>query len=252
MRLYPLKLHLKHDIFHCILLFIVDRFLFSFFFSPPYTTIIRHFSPFLIDRRTQILSRTIASISFEFPTKFYPVTFITRTFLPTCYISVSSSHNDPLYLTLIYPRCSFASPPSFSTASPIRSTVFTLLYYSILFRSSIFILLLIYLFYPFIYFSLPLPSLLCLFRCECTSDEGERASEERETRSRQERALSICSLTSPPRSNVRLFSVIIFLIIIATILFFVNVIVVLQHSLSPIFPCCRTRRRRKGDEFRST
>lgn len=133
MRLYPLKLHLKHDIFHCILLFIVDRFFFLFFFPPPYTTIIRHFSPFLIDRRTQILSRTIASISFEFPTKFYPVTFITRTFLPTCYISVSSSHNDPLYLTLIYPRCSFASPPSFSTASPIRSTVFTLLYYSILF-----------------------------------------------------------------------------------------------------------------------
>lgn len=45
--------------------------------------------------------------------------------------------------------------------------------------------------------------------------------------------LSICSLTPPPRSNVRLFSVI-FLIVTATILFFVNVIVVLQHSLSPI------------------
>lgn len=163
MRLYPLKLHLKHDIFHCILLFIVDRFFFLFFFSPPYTTIIRHFSPFLIDRRTQILSRTIASISFEFPTKFYPVTFITRTFLPTCYISVSSSRNDPLYLTLIYPRCSFASPPSFSTASPIRSTVFTLLYYSILFRSSIFTssylsLLSLYLFLPPPIFStLPIP-----------------------------------------------------------------------------------------------
>ena len=77
-----------------------------------------------------------------------------------------------------------------------------------------------------------------------------RTRETRETRQEND-ALSICSLTSPPRSNVRLFSVI-FLIIIATILFFVNVIVVLQHSLSPIFPCCRTRRRRKGDEFRST
>lgn len=84
-----------------------------------------------------------------------------------------------------------------------------------------------------------------------THDETQRVLEERETRSRQENALSICSLISPPRSNVRLFRVI-FLIIIAMILFFVNVIVVLQHSLSPIFPCCRTRRRRKGDEFRST
>lgn len=226
-------------------------FFFSFFFFLPPTP--RLFVIFLPSLSTDE-HRFFLEQSLRFPSNFRRNSIPSRLlhahfFPPVIYLY----HRRTMILfTLIYPRCSFASPPSFSTASPIRSTVFTLLYYSILFRSSIFILLLIYLFYPFIYFSLPLPSLLCLFRCECTSDEGERASEERETRSRQERALSICSLTSPPRSNVRLFSVIIFLIIIATILFFVNVIVVLQHSLSPIFPCCRTRRRRKGDEFRST
>lgn len=131
MRLYPLKLHLKHDIFHCILLFIVDRFFFLFFFPPLHHDYSSFFSLPYRPTNTDSFSNNRFSISFEFPTKFYPVTFITRTFLPTCYISVSSSHNNPLYLTLIYPRCSFASPPSFLTASPIRSTVFTLLFYFI-------------------------------------------------------------------------------------------------------------------------
>lgn len=128
-------------------------FFFLFFFPPLHHDYSSFFSLPYRPTNTDSFSNNRFSISFEFPTKFYPVTFITRTFLPTCYISVSSSHNDPLYLTLIYPRCSFASPPSFSTASPIRSTVFTLLYYSILFRFSIFTssylsLLSLYLFLP--------------------------------------------------------------------------------------------------------
>lgn len=162
MRLYPLKLHLKHDIFHCILLFIVDRFFFSFFFFLPPTP--RLFVIFLPSLSTDE-HRFFLEQSLRFPSNFRRNSIPSRLlhahfFPPVIYLY----HRRTMILfTLIYPRCSFASPPSFSTASPIRSTVFTLLYYSILFRSSIFTssylsLLSLYLFLPPPTFStLPIP-----------------------------------------------------------------------------------------------
>ena len=87
----PLKLHLTHDISHCILLLlIVDRF----FFLLPFPTTNWSLPSLSIDKRRIILSRIIASNN-----SFLPHTYYTHILFPCYMISVSSLHNDPFSLT---------------------------------------------------------------------------------------------------------------------------------------------------------